>query len=46
MALLGKRYTCTVCNSVVLCTTGGDGSVECCGQPMDELQPKSLPSSD
>ncbi len=46
MALLGKRYTCTECNSVALCTSPGDGTVECCAQPMSELQAKSLPSSD
>lgn len=46
MSTLGKRYICTVCEGVVLCCHAGPGEVACCGQPMQEHQPKPLPSSD
>jgi transcription elongation factor Elf1 len=43
---LGKRYRCPVCNTEVLCTKQGDGGISCCGQPMEEQQPRPIPSSD
>ncbi|MCA1645002.1 MAG: hypothetical protein LC797_05860 [Chloroflexi bacterium] len=30
----GKRYTCATCGSDMLVTKGGDGTLVCCGQPM------------
>lgn len=43
-----KRYMCGTCGSEMLVTRGGDGSMSCCGQPMQlrgaaQAQPK--PSS-
>lgn len=29
----GKRYVCERCNSEMLVTRGGDGELQCCGQP-------------
>ena len=43
---LGKRYACEVCGTQVLCVKAGEGSVECCGKPMQVQQPRNLPSSD
>ena len=43
---LGKRFQCEVCQTEVLCITPGNGEVQCCGQPMQLLQPKVLPSAD
>jgi len=43
---LGKRYTCTECNSEVLITKAGEGELECCGKAMELQQPRPLPSSD
>jgi len=33
---VGKRYQCTKCNSEMIVTKGGDGGLECCGQPMQQ----------
>jgi len=44
--LLGKRYTCAVCEATVLVTKPGDGELSCHGRPMEVLQAKPLPSSD
>jgi len=30
----GKRYQCASCGAEVLVTRAGDGSLACCGQPM------------
>ena len=30
----GKRYVCAVCGTEMLVTRGGDGALNCCGQPM------------
>ena len=30
----GKRLKCEVCGLEVVVTKGGDGQVQCCGQPM------------
>jgi hypothetical protein len=43
---LGKRYQCTVCDLRILCVTGGPGTFQCHGQPMEILAPKPLPASD
>jgi transcription elongation factor Elf1 len=43
---LGKRFQCETCGTEVLCIKAGDGAVECCGKPMELLQPKVLPSAD
>ena len=43
---LGKRFQCEVCNTEVLCIKAGDGAIECCGKPMELMQPKVLPSAD
>ncbi len=34
---VGKRYFCEKCGAEVIVTRGGNGTVKCCGQPM---QPK------
>ena len=44
--LMGKRYTCTVCEATVLVTKAGDGTLECHDSPMEIATPKPLPSSD
>ena len=44
--LMGKRYTCSVCESTVLVTKAGDGELQCHGQAMEQAQAKPLPSSD
>lgn len=44
--LMGKRYTCAVCEATVLVTKAGDGELSCHGQPMDVAAAKPLPSSD
>jgi hypothetical protein len=43
---LGKRYQCEVCGTETLCTRAGDGSVHCCGRPMQLKQPRPLASAD
>jgi desulfoferrodoxin-like iron-binding protein len=30
----GKRYTCEKCGSEFIVTKAGNGSINCCGQPM------------
>jgi desulfoferrodoxin-like iron-binding protein len=30
----GKRYTCTNCGCEMIVTRSGDGTLTCCGQPM------------
>ena len=37
---LGKRYTCAVCSSMVLCTKSGDGGIQCCDADMELQLPK------
>ena len=44
--LMGKRYTCGVCEATVLVTKAGAGEMSCHGQPMEIAQAKPLPSSD
>jgi desulfoferrodoxin-like iron-binding protein len=43
---LGKRFQCEACGTEVLCIKAGDGQAECCGKPMELMQPKVLPSAD
>ena len=31
----GKRYICSKCGSEFIVTRGGDGSIQCCQQPME-----------
>ena len=44
--LMGKRYTCAVCEATVLVTKAGDGELTCHGQAMEVAAAKPLPSSD
>jgi Desulfoferrodoxin, N-terminal domain len=44
--LMGKRYQCATCGGQMMCTKAGDGKLECCGNPMESLEPKPLPSAD
>jgi hypothetical protein len=43
---LGKRFTCEVCGTEVLCTKAGDGDPSCHDKEMTLQAPKQLPSSD
>jgi desulfoferrodoxin-like iron-binding protein len=40
----GKRYVCASCGSEMLVTRGGDGTVSCCGQPMQPRAAAQAPS--
>ena len=44
--LMGKRYTCSVCDATVLVTKAGEGELMCHDQPMEVAGAKPLPSSD
>ena len=33
---LGKMYLCGKCNSQVIVTKGGGGTLKCCGQEMEQ----------
>jgi len=33
--VVGKSYRCPICRAEFIVTTGGYGTVECCGQPME-----------
>jgi desulfoferrodoxin-like iron-binding protein len=33
---VGKRYGCSKCGSEMIVTKAGDGSLSCCGQPMEQ----------
>ena len=33
---VGKRYRCTKCGAEMIITKGGDGTITCCGQPMEQ----------
>ncbi|MET0627324.1 MAG: hypothetical protein ABW033_02560 [Acidimicrobiia bacterium] len=44
--LMGKRYTCAVCEATVLVTKAGDGELTCHDQAMEVAAAKPLPSSD
>jgi hypothetical protein len=43
---MGKRYTCSECETTVLVTKGGDGELVCHGVAMEIAGAKPLPSSD
>ena len=43
--VLGKRYE-SKSGIIVLCTKAGAGIITCDGEPMTEVKPKRLPSSD
>ena len=43
---MGKRYVCTECQQGFLCLVPGPGTVECCGKPVEKVEPKKLPASD
>lgn len=44
--LLGKRYVCTVCESTVLVTKAGEGTLHCHDREMEIAPARALPSSD
>ena len=44
--LMGKRYTCSVCEATVFVTKAGEGELSCHAQAMEIAQAKPLPSSD
>jgi hypothetical protein len=33
---VGKRYRCTKCNCEFIVTKGGNGTLKCCSQPMEQ----------
>jgi desulfoferrodoxin-like iron-binding protein len=33
---VGKRYQCTKCGSEMIVTKGGEGTLQCCGQQMQQ----------
>lgn len=35
---VGKRYQCTKCGSEMIVTKGGEGTLVCCGEPMQIKQ--------
>jgi hypothetical protein len=35
---VGKRYQCTKCNTEMIVTKAGNGSLGCCDQPMQQKQ--------
>ena len=35
---VGKRYQCSKCGTEMIVTKGGDGSLSCCDQPMQQKQ--------
>jgi desulfoferrodoxin-like iron-binding protein len=32
---VGKRYVCKKCGAELVVTRGGNGTLQCCGQPME-----------
>lgn len=42
----GKRYTCSVCQTQVLCSKGGTGRIVCHEVAMELQGAKALPASD
>ncbi len=43
---LGRRYECSACGTIVLCTKTGKSLVLCCASEMKLQEPRKLPSSD
>ncbi len=37
---VGKRYICAKCGSEFIVTRAGEGTLKCCGQPMEEKKTK------
>jgi desulfoferrodoxin-like iron-binding protein len=35
---IGKRYRCPKCGAEVIVTRGSDGTIHCCGKPMEIKQ--------
>ena len=33
---IGKRYSCSKCGAEVMVTKAGDGTIQCCAQPMEQ----------
>jgi desulfoferrodoxin-like iron-binding protein len=33
---IGKRYSCAKCGNELIVTKGGEGALQCCGQPMEQ----------
>ena len=33
---VGKRYICQKCGSELIVTKAGEGTITCCGQPMEQ----------
>lgn len=33
---VGKRYKCAKCGAEMMVTRGSNGTVSCCGQPMEQ----------
>jgi desulfoferrodoxin-like iron-binding protein len=33
--LIGKKYQCTKCGTEFIVTKAGNGTITCCGQPME-----------
>lgn len=46
MSQLGKRYECTNCGTVVLCTKASPSNPVCCDKEMEVQKAKKKPSSD
>jgi len=32
---IGKKYGCAKCGAEFIVTRGGEGTIQCCGQPME-----------
>ena len=35
---IGKKYACAKCGSEFIVTKGGEGKLNCCGEPMTKKQ--------
>lgn len=46
MLQVGKRYKCESCGTELLVTKAADGSLSCCSNPMELVQPKQTASAD
>lgn len=46
MTQIGKRYTCSVCGTAVLCLRPSPEGQVCCDVPMEPLEMEQLPSGD
>jgi hypothetical protein len=41
-----KRYVCSACNTEMLVTRGGEGTLTCCGQPMQIRGASAAPKAE